>query len=226
MSKTANNAQGSLTVLHHLSDDLLMSYAAGTLSEGWSLGVATHLSFCPTCRGRLSEYEMLGGYFLECEEVSRVGSEGWAEIKKLIDLDDEPAKTMVSQRSDPLLPQPLLAYVNAAGGLRWRSLGSGASQMKLPTSDKSTNVRLLRIPAGKPVPEHGHRGRELTLVLSGSFGDSVSVFTRGDVELADDELTHQPIATADSDCICLAVTEAPLRFTSRVLRFLQPLLGI
>lgn len=98
--------------------------------------------------------------------------------------------------------------------------------MKVVTSDPSTIVRLLKIPAGKPVPEHGHRGRELTLVLAGSFGDSVSVFKRGDVELADDELTHQPIAAPGEDCICLAITEAPLRFTSRMMRFIQPLIGI
>lgn len=225
MSQAANQTQGRVTVLHHLNDDLLMSYAAGTLSEGWSIGVATHLSFCPTCRERLAEFETIGGYFLECEEVSSDDSAGWEDIKRRIEGLQEP-RHVSAVSSDPLLPQPLLGYVEAAGGLRWRSLGTGASQMHLPTSDQSVIVRLLKIPAGKPVPEHGHKGRELTVVLSGSFGDSVSVFKRGDVELADDELTHQPAATPGADCICLAITEAPLRFTSRILRLLQPLLGI
>ncbi|WP_426131047.1 ChrR family anti-sigma-E factor [Pararhizobium sp. PWRC1-1] len=225
MSEAASNTQGRLTVLHHLSDELLMSYAAGTLSEGWSIGVATHLSFCPGCRERLSEFESIGGYFLDCEEVESKEGVGWAEFQKRL---GGPIHTDTPDpvRSDYLLPQPLLTYIEAAGGLRWRSLGSGASQMKVPTSDSSTVVRLLKIPAGKPVPEHGHSGRELTLVLAGSFGDSVSVFNRGDVELADDDLTHQPKATPGEDCICLAITEAPLRFTSRIVRLLQPFLGI
>jgi len=225
MSQAANQTQGRVTVLHHLNDELLISYAAGTLSEGWSIGVATHLSFCPTCRDRLAEFEAIGGYFLECEEVSVDESAGWEDIRHRIEGLKETHHSS-PLRSDPLLPQPLLRYVDAAGGLRWRSLGTGASQMLLPTSDPGAIVRLLKIPAGKPVPEHGHKGRELTVVLSGSFGDSVSVFKRGDVELADDELTHQPAATPGADCICLAITEAPLRFTSRMLRFLQPLLGI
>jgi putative transcriptional regulator len=225
MSEAARNTQGLVTVLHHLSDELLMSYAAGTLSEGWSIGVATHLSFCPGCRQRLSEFESIGGHFLECEEVEGDETAGWEEIQKRLDVTSSNV-TAIAVRSDPLMPQPLFSYVEAAGGLRWRSLGSGASQMKVPTSDSSTNVRLLKIPAGKPVPEHGHSGRELTLVLAGSFGDSVSVFNRGDVELADDDLTHQPKATPGEDCICLAITEAPLRFTSRIVRFLQPFLGI
>ncbi|WFR98912.1 ChrR family anti-sigma-E factor [Rhizobium tumorigenes] len=225
MSEAAQHTQGRLIVVHHLGDELLMSYAAGTLSEGWNIGVATHLSFCPGCRERLAEFETIGGYFLECEEVTPAEPVAWEDMKKRMEIPEQ-LPVPAPKRSDPLLPQPLLSYVDAAGGLKWRSLGSGASQMKIPTSDPSTIVRLLKIPAGKPVPEHGHRGRELTLVLAGSFGDSVSVFNRGDVELADDELTHQPAATPGEDCICLAITEAPLRFTSRILRFIQPFIGI
>jgi putative transcriptional regulator len=29
---------------HHVSDELLLSYEAGSLAEGWSLAVATHLA--------------------------------------------------------------------------------------------------------------------------------------------------------------------------------------
>jgi putative transcriptional regulator len=98
--------------------------------------------------------------------------------------------------------------------------------MMIPTGDETTTVRLLKIPAGQPVPEHSHRGMELTLVLDGSFSDEISTFARGDVEMADDSLMHQPKADKGKDCICLAVTEAPLRFKSRFLRLIQPLLGI
>jgi putative transcriptional regulator len=31
-----------LTPRHHVADDLLIDYAAGSLAEGWSLAVATH----------------------------------------------------------------------------------------------------------------------------------------------------------------------------------------
>lgn len=39
-------------------------------------------------------------------------------------------------------------------------------------------------------------------------------------------LQHQPHAGAEKDCICLAVTDVPLRFKSLVTRLVQPLLGI
>jgi putative transcriptional regulator len=101
-----------------------------------------------------------------------------------------------------------------------------AKQILIGTDDKETQVRLLRIPAGKPVPEHSHGGRELTVVLTGSFHDEVDEFGPGDIEDADGSLTHQPIAGAAEDCICLAVTDAPLKFSSRLVRLVQPFLGI
>ncbi len=51
-------------------------------------------------------------------------------------------------------------------------------------------------------------------------------FARGDIEEADADLVHQPIASSDGDCICLAVTDAPLKFQSWLMRLMQPLIGI
>jgi putative transcriptional regulator len=76
------------------------------------------------------------------------------------------------------------------------------------------------------VPDHGHRGTELTLVLQGAFSDKTDRFGKGDIEVATQDLNHQPIAEMDEDCICLAATDAPLRFNSLIPRLLQPFLQI
>ncbi len=75
------------------------------------------------------------------------------------------------------------------------------------------------------MPVHGHRGMELTLVLSGSFSDDHGTFARGDIEEADESIEHQPVANEGEDCICLAVTDAPLRFHG-IAALLQPFLRI
>ena len=98
-------------------------------------------------------------------------------------------------------------------------------QAILPTS-KGAVARLLHIPAGVAVPDHGHRGLELTLVLQGAFSDEVDRFGPGDIEVADESLEHTPVAEAGMDCICLAVTDAPLRFNALLPRMLQPFVRI
>ena len=133
---------------------------------------------------------------------------------------------VLAMSPDMTIPQPLRNYLGS--GLEetpWKPIGGGAQQYLIPTSDDS-QVRLLKIPPSQPVPEHTHSGRELTLVLSGSFTDEAGHFGPGDLEDVDETTTHQPIAGADGPCICLVVTDAPLQFSGLVPRMLQPLIGI
>jgi len=222
-----------VTVRHHVSDDLLVSYAAGSLAEGWSIAVATHLALCPSCRRRLNVAECIGGDLLETIAEDSPLEDSWASVRSRLQQQQQkmsatpaPRQTRPAGHRDGL-PEPLRSYVGGdVDSLAWRPLGRGAYHIPIKTADAETKVRLLRIPAGKPVPEHGHSGRELTLVLCGSFVDGDVVFARGDIGDVDASLTHQPVATPDTDCICLAVTDAPLKFRSWIVRAMQPFLGI
>lgn len=222
-----------MTIRHHVSDELLLAYAAGTLEEGWRLAVATHLALCPECRKRLSLMEDAGGQLLEEIAPEPAMATSFEQLRQRVLDKSTPARSKAARpavparSASPVLPEPLRSYV---GGdietLKWKSLGRGAYHIPIRTDDGTTMVRLLRIPAGKPVPEHGHGGRELTLVLSGSFHDGEALFARGDLEEADASVQHQPVATPGEDCICLAVTDAPLKFRSWLVRLVQPVLGI
>lgn len=221
-----------MKIHHHIDDELLVSYAAGSLSEGWSIAVATHLSLCPTCRARLRTAESVGASLFERETSDMAVDQAWATMRGLV--LQQPAITafkpsvQTPSKQYETIPLPLRSYLGSGDidQLKWRALGRGAYHIPIETGDQETKVRLLRIPAGKPVPEHTHGGRELTLVLRGSFRDGGELFARGDIEDADASLTHQPIATEHEDCICLAVTDAPLRFSSWLMRTIQPILGI
>ena len=51
-------------------------------------------------------------------------------------------------------------------------------------------------------------------------------FGPGDVEIADEADQHTHVAEAGCDCICLAATDAPLRFRGMMPRLLQPIFRI
>jgi putative transcriptional regulator len=76
------------------------------------------------------------------------------------------------------------------------------------------------------MPTHTHDGSELTLVLAGGFSDESGHFVRGDVAEADPSINHQPVADPGEDCLCLAVTDAPIRLTGPFGRLLNPFLRI
>ena len=221
-----------MSINHHPSEELLLDYATGALSEAWSLAIATHLALCPECRRTVASMEAVGGSILETAlpEPMAAGSFD-AVLAQLDNVAPEPApEAPVLSQADgarPVLPEPLRSYVGGdIGDLEWQRLGLGAYQLPIATGDDGVTARLLRIPAGRPVPEHSHNGRELTLVLCGAFSDATGEYGRGDLQEADEDLEHRPHAAPGDDCICLAVTDAPLKFKDLTARMLQPLLGI
>lgn len=213
-----------MTVKHTLNDELMMGYAAGILPEAFNLVVATHLSLCDESRAGVESYEAVGGAVLEMTETAKMSAGALASCLERIKTEKpEFTRPDVSQG---VFPNPLRSYVGGdLDAVKWRSLGNGTKQAILPTA-KGATARLLFIPAGCAVPDHGHRGTELTLVLQGAFADEIDRFGRGDIEIADQDLNHQPVAEMGEDCICLAATDAPLRFNSLLPRLMQPFFRI
>lgn len=213
-------------IKHHLTEPLLMGYAAGTLPEAFSLVVATHISMCDSCRAALAEYDAVGGEVMLDAEPAEVAEDALAATLALIDSGKMAEETRPARTQNSVFPGPLQDYVSGdLDSVKWRKVGGGVSQLVLKTS-KDASVRLLRIPAGTAVPDHGHRGTELTLVLQGAFTDEEDRFGAGDVEVANEDLNHTPVAEEGMDCICLAATDAPLQFSGLIPRIAQKFIGI
>lgn len=214
-------------IKHHLSDALLMAYAAGTLPEAFDVVVATHISLCDDCRSRMHEFDALGGEVMTHSGEAELSEDSLEATLALIAGDPAPTATAPRQiRNDGDFPAPLRDYVGGnLDDVQWRRIGGGVSQAILNTTGDA-KVRLLRIPGGVAIPDHGHHGTELTLVLQGAFRDEEDRFAAGDIEIANEDLEHTPVAEEGQDCICLAATDAPLRFNAMLPRIAQPFLRI
>ena len=202
-----------------------MGYAAGALPEAFDLVVASHLSLSAESQMRLENFESIGGAIMDKEEPAAMADDALASILDRLDEPIEPNKVKANA-SNSVFPTALQAYVGSdPDQVKWSSIGMGVKQHIISTQGDAT-VRLLKIPAGSAVPDHGHRGTELTLVLQGAFNDEFDRFARGDLEIATEEDVHTPIAEEGEDCICLAATDAPLKFNSPIVRLLQPFFKI
>lgn len=215
------------TIKHHLTDALLMGYSAGTLPEAFNVVIATHISMCDTCRAALAEYDAVGGEVMMSGDTVELAEDSLQATLALI--ADNAFRQEEEMRADAIasdVPTPLQDYVGGdLSNVKWRKIGGGVSQMVLPTS-KDASVRLLKIPGGAAMPDHGHNGTELTLVLKGAFADDHDRFGVGDVEVANEDLHHTPIAEPGEDCICLAATDAPLKFNGFLPRIAQRIMRI
>lgn len=208
-------------ITHHIPEPMMAAYAAGTLPNAFSLVVATQVSMSAEARATLQAHEAVGGIVLE--DTSSVAVSDTMKSNLLSMLDAPMPEEPVYARSG-VYPAPVMEALKGRAP-RWKTLGMGVKQDIL-AEDEFGSVRLLYIPPEQAVPDHGHNGLELTLVLQGSFSDETGRFGVGDVEVADETLEHTPIAGAGEPCICLAATDARLKFNAFVPRLLQPLFRI
>lgn len=204
-------------------DELLMAHAAGRLPEPVALVVATHLALSPGARERYRQFEDLGGVLLEALPPTALADDAWERLMARLG-DPSSPKAPASKPPDTAanLPRPLRDYLPAPlDALRWRNYGN-AAEFELPLRTPGFRTTLIRVRAGRMVPQHTHEGNELTLVLEGAFHDEIGHYHRGDLAIADASVNHRPRADADRDCLCLAVTDAPLRLTGLFGRLLNP----
>ena len=209
---------------HLPSPELLLGYAAGTLPEPLALAVAAQAALRPDVAAGIARLESAGGALLE--GIAPAPLTDGALARALAALDDigaDPATELpVTANTRALLPRPLWPYVQGdIDALPWRKRGGGVYTAVIPSADRHA-MRLLRIEGGRSVPQHTHRGLELTLVLKGSFTDGADRYARGDLQIADESVTHKPVAERTEDCLCFAVLDAPIRFTSPLGRLANP----
>jgi len=212
---------------HHIDDDMLLAYAAGTLGEAAGLVVAAHLSLCPRCRAGVLTAEVVGGTLLDDISPQDLSSTRLDEAMARLDNEPPPVR---SSRLPPRaraafgaqLPQPILDYMpDDVESLRWSWVSPGVKFAALLTDDDGARVGLMRTLPGAAITQHGHSGDELTLVLSGGFTDAGSTFRRGDVQAVDETTTHEPVTDQKEACLSLVMIQGPVKPTRWIARIFR-----
>ena len=213
----------------HPDQFLLQDYAAGSVPDAVALTMAVHLEYCPHCRAEAHDLACVGGELLDALDGVPVGEDAFARLRQQVDSVDAPpqGRRAASRREPgPEVPRALASLIpNGLEALEWSRVGKLRST-RLAFGDTQREVALQHIAAGGRVLEHGHRGREITVVLRGRFSDADGLYEPGDFLVRGPEHVHRPVATEHEDCLCLAVLDAPLRFNGLLGRVLNPFMRI
>jgi putative transcriptional regulator len=175
----------------------MFDYCAGNLPAGPAFVVAAHLALRPNANDMVDMFESAGGCLLDELPPAQMGMPEWLGDHLTSDV---PRATS----NEPIDVAHVLASLDQG---RWKRNLAGMLTKPVPGVD----AQLLKLEAGRSVPHHGHNGLELTLVLSGTFGDGHGTYQRGDLVIHDEDSEHQPCAVAHQDCICLIAQTAPVR---------------
>jgi putative transcriptional regulator len=218
-----------MAITHHPAPESLMSCSAGSMPEACAAVMACHVAVCPACRKELAMLHEIGTALFEAIAPTPVACAAPVVALRGLEADVAPEKHEAGEAGD--VPLPL---VGAVGGsldhVKWSRVGPGVWQHRIKlagdgTEDGESSLRLLKVAPGHALPEHGHAGQELTLVLRGAYRDGEQRFGIGDVADIGDDVEHAPCTDPEEGCICLVATIGRLRFKSPLLRLVQPLTG-
>ncbi len=224
-------------IQHHPDDNLLVEFANGTLDTAQAIAVNTHLHFCTKCQQNVQRIEQIGGVMLATLEPQPLAEDSFDKLMDSLEalpattakkaLSPKPQRSENSKEAEELskqygpLPTVVTKMINNRS-LKWRHVNSSLETRPLVAGQQIHQVSLQKINAGGIVPEHDHRGTEMTVILKGSFSDKQGIYQEGDFVVKQPGDIHQPISASNIDCLCLSVESAPVKLTGFWGRILNP----
>ena len=217
-----------MNFVNQTSEALLRRYAAGRLRPAPALVVASHLAMSPSSRRFAAGLESVGGALLDQEPMAELSAGLFERTLAQLDIPVRPSGLPPARSHEALdmgiaIPAPLAR--RSIGPWKWLGPGMRFARVDMP-EDPDHNLILLRVPAGRALPEHSHSGEEVTLVLKGAFHDEAGRYGAGDLILEDEETDHTPMVDGEGECICLAAIEGPMKIRNWLGRMVQPFLGL
>lgn len=226
-------------IKHHPKLELLQSFVRGDLPASLSIGITLHADMCPICQEKIVHLtEQLAE---QCFEEPIVYLDDFVKSEQESEMDyhfEEPfLGSMINNITFSDDIDEVIEYVEKTVSFRDKTyslptvlnnidMGKTAnigklSRTRLQLNENEIHSNLLHINAGGGVPEHTHKGFELTVLLDGSFTDHNGEYNKGDFIMLDGTFTHNPMS--EKGCLCYTVANDALHFTQGINKLLNPI---
>ena len=183
-------------------NELIFSYSSGNLGDAKNFFVSMYLYLNSLAAKRASIFDnILADNFNELEGITPQNI-NYADCIKM---------TPESSGNKIINKNPLKNLLGNIENINWKSIYKGFKEYKLPIVDKDT-IKLIKMDPGTSVPLHSHNGKEYILVLEGNFCDEYGEYNKGDMQINDQKIKHNPTACNKNGCICLSITENDVVF--------------
>jgi putative transcriptional regulator len=206
----------------------LRGFSAGNCEPAKALMISAHVDMCSQCQQQCIEFqaEMATKLFNSKATSAPLDSQLYSMMSKITDLpeanftDNETISNSVELDGKFFeLPRALRRYVKNTGN--WSRLVGKIWQAPVDLGDIG-KANFMYMEKGGRVPEHTHKGTEMTLVVNGQYGDGIAKYDCGDFTIMDNHHNHLPHSEADDGCLVFTIVDQPLHFTAGIARLLNP----
>jgi putative transcriptional regulator len=215
----------------HPSLNQLNAFVAGDLAPTEALMVSAHCDMCQHCQNLVADISdemammalhqdsqsddptldlMLADIIQQPQAETRFDSDIIIAANEVtIELDGRSF----------ILPRSLARFADKMGN--WSSMVGKLWQAPVDLGAEGV-AHFIYMGKGGNVPEHTHRGSEMTLVINGEFSDGINHYDSGDFMRMTPEHTHAPRSESEDGCLVFTIVDKPLHFTSGLARLLNP----
>lgn len=206
----------------------LQAFSAGNSSPALALMISAHVDMCPQCQQDCMDIqsELADELFAQPSSLAPLDSQYLSMMSNITELPiANTAGTEANMTSIELdgkffeLPRALGRHINKTGN--WSRLVGKLWQAPVDLGDIG-KANFIYMEKGGRVPEHTHKGTEMTLVVDGQYGDGIAEYDCGDFTIMNNHNKHLPHSEADNGCLVFTIVDQPLHFTSGIARLLNP----
>jgi putative transcriptional regulator len=215
-------------IKHHPNAQQLNAFVSGTCEPTVALMVSAHVDMCVDCQAKCMKLQQVQTIEALSSPVATPSLDRmFSQITQLPQqksnttrLGSVPATFDIELEGKRfVLPRTLKRYAKNTGN--WSRLVGKLWQAPVDLGYMG-KANFIYMEKGGKVPEHTHKGTEMTLVIDGQYGDGVANYDCGDFTLLDGQHNHLPHSEADEGCLVFTIVDKPLYFTSGIARLLNP----
>ncbi|MFT6269752.1 MAG: putative transcriptional regulator [Alphaproteobacteria bacterium] len=214
----------------HPNDSTLTSFVEGILPSTEALLVSAHCDMCTACLDKTRTFTDSIASRVFCDGDTNTNIlreyvsmfESITHDRTLLDASfiSENNRSIEVEGREFILPATLSRFADRIG--EWSCLVGKLWQAPVDIGGGCL-AQFIYMEKGGSVPEHTHRGNELTLVINGRFADGTRHYQSGDFIALNHEHTHTPCSDAYEGCLVLTILDKPLHFTSGWAKLINPL---
>ena len=183
-------------------NELIFGYTSGNLGEAKSLFTSMYLFLNSIAAKKASIFDNI-----LAQNLSELEGVGLKKLKYTDCIKNDGSEKQISS----LPKNPLSRIIGDLNHIDWKTVYKGFNEFKIPVNDNDS-VKLIKMDPGTSVPLHSHNGKEFILVLDGSFYDEYGEYNKGDMQINDQQIKHNPTACKSNGCVCLSITENEVVF--------------
>jgi len=211
----------------HPTNERLDAFADGLMAPAEALIISAHCDMCSKCSKKVALYTDANAEILFDQELPKAELGDFGDMLSKITSEEVDRGIIVEPTNRVLeldgrkftLPRSLNRLSESMGN--WSHMVGKLWQA--PVNIGGDNVaNFIFMEKGGGVPEHTHRGSEMTLVVNGEFSDGLANYDSGDFMVMDGSHIHTPSTNADEGCLVFSIVDKPLHFTSGWARLINP----